>query len=190
MTRNRFAVTGGIGSGKTALLEILRERFPVFSCDEIVRELWQERDFRFQAGKLFPDCTVDGHAEKGLVSKRVFSDFKARRSLEEFTHPIVLSRLMKETEDLPVSFSEVPLLFEGGYQTLFDGVIVLTRGEKERVEAVMKRDNLTKEEVESRMNAQVKDGDRTGTNVYILPNDGTLEELRARTEELLHNLGL
>lgn len=190
MTRNKFAVTGGIGSGKTALLNILRERFPVFSCDDIVRELWRERDFRLQVGKLFPACSKDGLAEKGLVANLVFSDFKARRTLEEFTHPLVLSRLMKETEELPVSFSEVPLLFEGGYQSLFDGVIVLIRGEKERVEAVMKRDNLSEEEVLSRINAQVKDGDRTGANVYFLPNDGTIEELRARTEELLHNLGL
>ena len=61
MKQSKIAVTGGLGSGKSAVCQILKDLgYPVFSCDEINRELWGEEEYLGILAKTFPDCPADG----------------------------------------------------------------------------------------------------------------------------------
>ncbi len=191
MTQSRrIAVTGGIGSGKSAVCELLRRRgYPVFSCDAISRALWRDPEYLRGIAALLPDCAEGGVPSREKVAARVFSDGEARRALEAYAHPKIMERLFAETEGCALSFSEVPLLFEGGYENRFDGVIALVRDEGERARAVAARDGVSEEEAFRRMRAQF-DYSRIGEKDCVVIENGDLVELDTKLGAALCALGI
>ncbi len=186
----RIAVTGGIGSGKSAVMEILAEMgYPVFSCDEISHALWQDEDYLSTLSAAFPACSPAGRIDKQKLSALVFSDEAARKRLEKIAHPRIMQELLREMT-APACFAEVPLLFEGGFASLFDGVLLVERERGSRIGAVMQRDGLTQEETERRISAQLSDPEREKEGVVILKNDGTVEELKEKVKNSLRSFGL
>lgn len=188
MQSKRIAVTGGIGSGKSTVLALLKERgFPVFSCDEIYAKLCTETSYLTSLSALFPDCFQDNVLDRSLLSKKVFSDREALEKLNALSHPLVMRRLLCEMQPFPLSFAEVPLLFEGGYASAFDGVIAVLREKHARVRSVMERSGLSEEDVLARM-AQQYDYSVLPAGCYPLKNDGTLTELRIALAKILSQI--
>lgn len=185
----KFAVTGGIGSGKSTVLGMLRARgFAVFSCDAISDELWGEEAYLRGLSELFPACVREGKPDRRLLAEIVFSDKAALARLDAYSHPRIMEALMSRMTE-PVCFAEVPLLFEGGYETLFDGIIVVTRREEARIAAVSLRDGLGEKAVRARMQAQLSDREREEkAGCFILENDGDLAALEGRLETLLKKI--
>lgn len=180
MTQSKkIAVTGGIGSGKSFVCTLLREYgYAVFSCDEISRTLWRNAEYCAALGKLFPDCTENGRISKELLSKKVFSDRGALARLNDFSHPRIMRTLIGEMEKAGgISFAEVPLLFEGGYENLFDEVIAVRRDASARIAAVSARDGLSPEEVTARMREQFPPERLSEKNCHIIENNGDREAL-------------
>ena len=144
----KIAVTGGIGSGKTLFCNILKSMgYDVFSCDDIYAEILQEETYLSLLIKNFPDCFPNGKFNKKILSERIFKNREDKKTLESLAHPLILQRLLKKMEDKEIVFAEVPLLFEGGYEELFDCVIALVRNKEDRIEAVKKRSRLTEAEI-------------------------------------------
>ncbi len=185
MRRLKIAVTGGIGSGKSTILQILSAwGYPVFSCDEISHRLWTEENYLKTLSEAFPDCCTDGIIDRKKLSAHVFSDREERKRLERISHPRIMRELMEKMERENVSFAEVPLLYEGGYEQLFDGVLLVNRRESDRIASVVKRDNTDEEEVRRRIAAQLGASMRERADV-VLNNDGTLEQLKAKLKTAL-----
>lgn len=181
----RIAITGGIGSGKSILLNIFREMgYPVVSCDEVSDGLWQDEEYRKQLGALFPACVVNGELNKAVLSALVFSDERSREKLNAFSHPYIMQKVLSAMHG-KLSFAEVPLLFEGGYEGLFDGVIAVRRSLNDRILAVTRRDGATEEEVLKRINCQFDASKLEEKNCIILENDGSKEELREKAKAVL-----
>lgn len=189
MTQNkRFAITGGIGSGKSELLKIYREfGYLTVSCDEISKELWGQADYRAKLLELFPTCEKGGEIDKSALTRLVFSDKEALARLNAFSHPIILKKVL-ERMNAPVSFAEVPLLFEGGYDALFDGVIAVRRDCGERIAAVGRRDGLSEEQSRARMQAQIDPASLHNKSCIIIENDGSREQLRERAVQAVRTL--
>lgn len=182
----KIAVTGGIGSGKTLFCNILKDLgYEVFSCDEIYRELMQEEAYLALLKAQFPDCFLSGSLDKKRLAERVFSNREDKRTLEALAHPVIMQRLLTKMEGKEISFAEVPLLFEGGLEGLFDYVIAIVRNKEERVKAVMERSRLTKEEILSRMENQFDPTLLSQKNCLIVENDGSEEELKRNAREIL-----
>ena len=99
MTQSKkIAVTGGIGSGKSYICELIAKRgYPVFSCDEINRALWSDEAYRKELADRFPACTVGGVIDKTLLAKAVFSDEAALRALNEIAHPRIMRLLCRRS---------------------------------------------------------------------------------------------
>ena len=170
----KYAVTGGIGSGKSYLLSRLADAgFPVYSCDEINRKLLARPDILAAIRAYFPECMRGGAPDKKLLSDLIYADADARAALERILHPAIMRELMPRMTEHPVSFAEVPLLYEGGYEKMFDHVIAVVRNEEERVRAVMQRDGLTEEEVRARMRSQLPVRQLKEKGCILLENDGT-----------------
>lgn len=191
MKQSKIAVTGGLGSGKSAVCQILKDLgYPVFSCDEINRELWEEEEYLGILAKTFPDCLTDGAPDKRKLTAKVFSDGDALKQLDNLAHPRIMQRLIAEMEQFPVSFGEVPLLFEQGYAPLFDHVIAVRREKEARIRAVMLRDNSTRAQALSRMAKQFDPDQLETTGCLIIENSGSYEALRTETIEALKALQL
>ncbi len=186
-----YAITGGIGSGKTTVSQIIREKgFTVFSCDEIYSDLLADYSFLAKINEAVGFVSSDGKTldRKGL-SEKIFSDNNARERLNKVTHPVIIKELFQRIEKSQdeVVFCEVPLLFENGYEKLFDGVIVIICPLEKRIQTVMKRSNLTEEQIKSRIAAQY-DYNKLSGNHYALYNDGGFDLLRENVTKILQEV--
>lgn len=187
MTPNKIAVTGGLGSGKSEFCGILREMgYPVFSCDEINRELWKDPSYLSELAGLFPDCLTDGLPDKTKLSRKVFSDERARARLNALSQPRIMQELIRRMNGFPTTvFAEVPLLFEGGYEKLFDAVIALRRDRETRISAVSKRDGLTRTDALARIQRQFDPDKLEEKHCLIVENDGDRAALKQKAELIL-----
>ena len=178
----KVAVTGGIGSGKTSVLAILKNLgYKIYNCDESAKKALKNRKIIKSIKKQFP-FAVSGvifpRVNKKLLADKVFADEKARKQLEMITHPFIVNDVIKKAEkEGGISFIEVPLLFEGGYQNLFDKTIVILRDKTERIKSVMERSNLTEKEVLARMNSQIEYDKKDFSNYIVIVNNGDKEQL-------------
>ncbi len=192
MTQNnfKFAITGGIGSGKSTVAEILRrQNYAVFSCDAIYEELLHDKEFlnnlsREFGGVIKPDGTLD----RIKLSEKVFNDKKALERLNAITHPAIMEEVFKRSEGLIISFTEVPLLFESGLEEYFDGVIVVLRDISERIEAVSSRDKINRESVILRVKSQFNYENGDFAKYYVIHNDGKFDDLEQKTAEILEKI--
>ena len=187
---NKIAITGGIGSGKSAVCRILKERgYPVFSCDEINRTLLSEKSYLDGLCALFPACVKDGKLNKAALSALVFSDKEALKTLNAYAHPRISERLRREMEGTEKTcFAEVPLLFESGMTKQFDGAIVVLRNKEERIRAVVARDGLTAEKAEARMKQQFDYDGPLPDGCLVIENNGDEAALREKVDEALKAL--
>ena len=192
MTNKLIAITGGIGSGKSTVSKIIKDLgYPVFSADEVYKNLMKNKDF---VKKIYNGLGIESNSynfDKSLISSKVFNDKEMLKKLNEITHPEVMNELIKLSKEKGgVVFNEVPLLFESNCQDKFDKVIVISRNREDRIKSVIKRSNLTAEEVESRMNAQV-DYDNMDLSKYIvIKNDGNKQSFIDKLKLALTDLKL
>ena len=187
---NKIAITGGIGSGKSAVCRILKERgYPVFSCDEINRTLLSEKSYLDGLCALFPACVKDGKLNKAALSALVFSDKEALRTLNAYAHPRIAERLRRDMEGAEKTcFAEVPLLFESGMTKQFDGAIVILRNKEERIRAVVARDGLTAEQAKARMKQQFDYDGPLPDGCLAIENDGDEAALCEKVNDVLEAL--
>ena len=187
---NKIAITGGIGSGKSAVCRILKERgYPVFSCDEINRTLLSEKSYLDGLCALFPTCVKDGNLQKTALAALVFSDKEGLETLNAYAHPRISERLQRDMDGAKKTcFAEVPLLFESGMTKQFDGAIVVLRNKEERIRAVVARDGLTAERAEARMKQQFDYNGPLPDGCLVIENDGDEAALREKVDEALKAL--
>lgn len=174
MTRNKkIAITGGIGSGKSTVAGILKEMgVPVFSCDRIYGELTDDVKFVDNLRRAFGDVQKeDGTLDREKLSRIVFSDGEKRARLEKLTHPAIFKRAFAKMNNFSLSFLEVPLLFEGGYADIFDGVIVVLRQKDKRIAAISSRDGLSEKDAVLRINSQFPYENSDFAKYYVIRND-------------------
>ncbi len=188
----KIAVTGGIGSGKSTVCEkLFRRGFPTFSCDKIYAELLEGGELLEKIQSAFGKdiLLADGSLDRGKLASYVFSDAEKLNKLNSITHPAIFAEMFRRAEGLKgLIFFEVPLLFEGGYEKLFDKVIVVEREENERVSSVSTRDGLPEKEVRKRIEKQHKYKTGELAQYYVIHNCGNLVDLDNKIEQLLSKI--
>ncbi len=183
MAKKLFAITGGIGSGKSSVLSILKDAgYDTLSSDRIVSKLYKTHRVKLLLKETFPSA-VSGEKRLTLnraeISKQVFVDKNKHELLTKTITPLVLDEILKKAKrtNKPL-FVEVPLLFECDYQGYFDNVLVVMRDKNARIESVKTRSNLTEQEILSRMKNQV-DYDKKDLSSYIvIKNDSDIITLK------------
>ena len=187
-----YAVTGGIGSGKTAVCRILAELgYPVFSCDAAYAELTRGGQLVDRLEEVFKGVkNADGSLNRKTLSAKVFGDIDALNKLNSITHPAIMDSLFARAmaAEGSIVFCEVPLLFENGFQSRFDGVIVIMRSLEERVNSVIERSGLKREEVTKRINAQFDYQSADLSKYYVVDNDGDMAELTKKVKKILQKI--
>lgn len=192
--KKKIAITGGIGSGKSVAASYLASLgYPVFSCDEIYKEIFPTPNYVEKIAKLFPETVKNNQIDKYALSALVFNNQENLRLLNSVAHPIIMDTLLKkmEEENSNLIFAEVPLLFEGGFENLFDNVLVILRGERERTESLILRDGLSKTEIQARINSQLRYNSKEGEmrlkncNAYLIENNADINTLQLEIDKFL-----
>lgn len=184
----KIAVTGGIGSGKTTVCNFIKKcGYPVFSCDEVYAELLNDGKLTERIVEEFGvEVMSDGKIDRRKLAACVFGDEKKLQKLNEITHPKIFEEMFSQAEKYSgLTFFEVPLLFEGGYQNLFDEVLVVLRGVDERISSVKLRDNLSAEEVKKRIKKQYDYENNDFAKYYVIHNSGKINDMYGIIKENL-----
>lgn len=179
-----IGLTGGIGSGKSAVAELLREHGAVIiDSDVLAREVVGPGTpglaavvERFGEGVLRPDGTLDRVALGTLV----FNDAEARRDLEAIIHPAVRARAAALAAAAPpgsVVVQMIPLLVETGQQQDFDLVVVVDVDPALQLHRIRSRDGLSEPAALARIRAQAEREERLAAADVVLPNNGSLADL-------------
>ena len=177
----KIGITGGIGSGKSNIAEAFKILgIGVYNSDKRAKWL-NENDERIVAGltKLLGNEVyfADGKLNKRYMAGRIFSDKKLLQEVNALIHPIVeedFETWCKEQEAKGAKYiiNEAALLVENGSYERYDYLIVVCAPYEQRVTRTMKRDNMTKEQVESRINNQMSDDEkREYADEVILTDD-------------------
>lgn len=188
----KIAVTGGIGSGKSTVCSIIGGLgYPVYSCDEAYKIVLQEGNTVELLAAEFGDDIVnaDKSLNRAKLAQIVFSDNDKLNKLNKLTHPKIFEKIFSLSKDKEgFVFYEVPVLFEGGYQNMFDDVLVILRDKNERIESVGIRDGLKAEEVENRLNKQFSYHNSDFSKYYVIHNNEKIVDLYTKIDEYINFL--
>lgn len=181
-------VTGGIGSGKSAVCALLRKRgIPVYDSDSRVKELYVCRRSlvpRLEKALGSPLREADGTLDKARLAALIFSDEAARETLESIVYPILLKDFQRwrSRQKAPfVVLESAIILSKPVFDGLADAVVLVEAPEELRIQRTMQRDGLSLEAVQRRISAQ--DIPMEKVDVTLM-NDGTLEDLSAAVERV------
>ena len=192
--RKKIAITGGIGSGKSLLLDFARELgYKAFSCDEIYKDLLEKEFYIQSIQRQFPIAVENGKINKMKLSEIVFNDKEKLKQLNKIAHPFILQELEKQMNEslkkTSLVFAEVPVLFENGYEENFDEILVVLRDKNQRIESLKKRDFSSVEEIKNKMNSQFDYDhnlpDIKNENVHFLYNNNKEENLKTEFIKML-----
>jgi len=182
-------LTGGIGSGKTAVSdELAKLGAGVIDTDLIAHQITAPGGVAIpliqkQFGAEFIDH--NGALVRSKMRNLVFADPKARKSLEDITHPLIRHETIKQAQQLiqkkaPYLIFVVPLLIESGnWRPLLDCLVVVDCSEETQIERVMHRSKLPRNEVEGILKAQVSRAERLSYADIVIENQGSLDHLKA-----------
>jgi dephospho-CoA kinase len=183
------ALTGGIGSGKTTVGEILAGfGAVVLDSDQIARDVVERGSTGFdQIVATFGDEILkNGELDRSALASLVFKDSAMRIKLEQITHPLIRQAFAKAISSLPdqsIVVNQIPLLVESKHDYKFDYVVTVSAPEQLRVERLLKR-GLTKEQITSRIQAQSSDVQREAIADTVINNEKSEQDLMQQVEKL------
>ena len=175
-----IGITGGIGSGKSTIAKQLREMgYAVYDTDsEAKRLIVEDAGVREEIEQLFgKEVYKDGVYQTALVAQRVFADQSLLAQLNAIVHPAVKADILRWAENInhpTLCFVECAILYQAGFDTLCDKVVVVTAPEEVRLQRAVDRDHSTMEKVRARMRAQEVEKDIKRADL-IVNNDGKTE---------------
>ena len=184
-----IGLTGGIGSGKTAVSDRLAQLGAgIIDTDLIAHQITALNGaaipfIQKQFGSEFIDSS--GALNRAKMRTLVFADPKARKALEAITHPLIQEETFSQAKALievkvPYLVFVVPLLIESGnWLSLLDYLVVVDCQEEVQIERVMHRSKLSQNEVERILKAQASRKDRITHADMVIENQGSLNDLEA-----------
>ena len=176
-----IAITGGIGSGKSVVSDMLRAMGHfVYDCDSEARAL-MERDEEMRRRIFSEVCPEarrnDGGIDRQCLANAVFSDQTKLKNLNCIVHGAVRSDLLARASTMPLMFFESAILRSSGFITLADMVWEVSAPLDLRIKRVMHRNSLTRRDVEKRIDAQMCETIADSVDIRMIVNDGVMPVL-------------
>lgn len=170
-------ITGGIGSGKSTICRIFEVmEVPVFNADAEARRIQNEDpNIRSSMISLFGNEVYnDDGLNRKLVAELVFNNKLLLDQLNKIIHPATLVAFEKWKQDYSSNhyvIKEAAILFESKSNIGLDKIIVVSAAEELRIERIIKRDNISREQIISRMNNQLAEEERIAKADFVIVND-------------------
>ena len=181
-----YALTGGIGSGKSTVLALFGELgVPTFSADDSAKvEMEQDSAIKAKIISLFGEASyVKGKINRPFIAEQVFGNNEKLQQLNALVHPAARTAYAnwQQAQDAPFTVYEFPLVFELGEQDRFDGVILVISPEASRIKRVKTRDGVTEAAIRKRMMHQWTDEQKQPLTDIVIHNatlDKTADQVR------------
>ena len=193
-----IGITGGIASGKSTVTEFLRQNgFEVVDADAVVHQLQKPGGRLYQTlVEHFGDKVLleNGELNRPLLASFIFSNFKEQEWSKNTQGEIIREELAALRDQLAQTealfFMDIPLLFEQGYDSWFDETWLVYVNRDVQLKRLMKRDQISKEAAESRLNSQWPLERKMVLASHSLDNNGNQKQLIAQVVQLLEKMRL
>jgi len=188
-----FGVTGGIGSGKTAVCNFLKEKkVPIIEADPLAKELSNHSpEIRRALVTEFGENVYleSGSLNKELLSQLVFSDAGTRERINQIIHPPVFKAILDRVnqfkkENQSLVGVEAALIYESKMERILNEVVVVTAAMEKRIDWIQSRDGFSQEEILKRINSQMPLEEKIKHADYVIENDAALSDLAEKADEL------
>ncbi|MBK8171922.1 MAG: dephospho-CoA kinase [Sandaracinaceae bacterium] len=193
MATATVGLTGGIASGKSAVAQIFTELgVVVVDADRLARDVvavgtegLREIEAAFGASVLLDDGSLD-RKKLGAI---VFGDPQRRAQLNAITHPKIAAESARRLSELaakglPYVIYDAALLVENGIHKGMSAVIVVAAAESIQVARLCARDGISEADARKRITSQLPLAEKIAVADYVIENNGTLAQLRARVLEV------
>ncbi|MCD8025009.1 MAG: dephospho-CoA kinase [Candidatus Gastranaerophilales bacterium] len=179
----KIAITGGIASGKSLVLDFFKKKgMQTLSLDETVHKIYENDEFK---NKLIEIFNTDKRNE---IAKIVFKDIKKLELLENLIYPFILDEMLFFFKGKDIVFVEAPMLYKSGFDKYFDKIIFVVADEITKIERLKKYRNMGEEEAKLRIMAQSLNNNSKKKSDFIIRNNGKIEQLEKQCEDIFLRL--
>jgi len=183
----KVAITGNIGSGKSAFTKFISELgYPVISADDISKDILAgDSEIKSEVINNFGKQSFQGDKiNKKFLADVIFSDPKKLKKINSILHPRVRKRidsLSKEYfEKNNIVFVEAALIFESKIEKLYDYVVLITASKDIRMERVTVAKKLSEADFDMRDSNQINEESKKKKADFIFSNNGSIDELKQK----------
>ncbi len=190
----KVGLTGGIGSGKTTIAEYFKELgIPVYVADIEARGLMDtSKSIQKKLIDAFGAVAyINGELNRQYLAQLVFNDKEKLKRINNIIHPEVAKHFSEwlNQQDAPYCIQENAIIFENSKADEFDYIISVTAPLEIRIQRVLKRDAISKEQILARMNNQWNDEEKNKLSDFIIENidlSATKKQVRKIHQKLVH----
>ncbi|MBI5021065.1 MAG: dephospho-CoA kinase [Ignavibacteriales bacterium] len=187
-----IGVTGGIGSGKTKVCEIL-SAFGVkcIQADKVAQEIMRtDKKVVKQIRQVIgPDAYLpSGLLNKQLISSLIFNNHDLQEKINKIVHPVVINLIKSEIEiekingTIPLIVNEAALIYEARSENIYDYIIVVDASQSVRLKRLKEKDGSNRKEILDRMNSQMSPDEKRLRADFVIKNNSTIEHLETQTK--------
>ena len=194
-----IGLTGGIGTGKSTVSQILKEKdFPVIDLDIISHEVikfpmvMEKIIENFGKEVLEYNNTGNWIISREKLGRVIFGNREKRLILNSIMHPEIL-RIMREKileckKENKIIFVEIQLLFEVQWEKEFDYILLVSAEKETQIKRILARDKRSKEEALSIINSQMPLDEKKKRSDYVIENDGNIQDLEKKVDDFLKKI--
>ena len=194
----KVGLTGSIAVGKSFVLGVLKELgCHVLDADEVAREVVKPGTAGLRAVvEAFGDeiLRADGTLDRSKLGSIVFTDENKRRQINSILHPFIITaqdeelRRLEREDPQSIAVVDAALMIESGGYKRFDKLIVVHCDPEIQLQRLMKRDKLSREDAERRINSQMPQEEKKRYADFLIDTSGPFESTRQQVELAFHEL--
>ena len=173
-----IGITGGIGSGKSTVCNVFKLlKVPIFEADKVAKELLNTHP-KIKSGLIHQFgrkiYTENGTVDRKNLAEVIFNDKIQLKKINDLVHPVVREEFKKwvaNHEQYSYVIHEAAILFESGFYKMMDYTILVSAPREKRINWVMERDAMNRQQVEERMKNQMPEVEKQKLASVVLMND-------------------
>lgn len=190
-------LTGPIGSGKSTVAKIFCDNgYKLIDADVLARKVVEKGSKTLsELAKCFGEDIInpDGTLNRSLLAKRAFENKDMTDNLNNITHPAILELVKENIKEYEHNgytkiIYEAPVLFESNSDKFCDKVVSVISYKSQRIARVKKRDNMSDNDIENRLNAQFDDSYYIEKSDFVIYNNSSYEDLNKAVLEVVSKL--
>lgn len=170
-----IGLTGGIGSGKSSVLQLFKNRGVSVYIADIEAKILMQTDSRIikKIKSIFGEKAYNqGQLNRSYLAEEIFNDQNKLKQINEIVHPVVQNHFKKYLDEIdePMVIYENAILFENGFDKLCDYILTIVAPTELKIQRVMRRDGCTEKQVTERMNNQWSDEKKIAHSHFVIEN--------------------
>lgn len=191
-----IGLTGGIASGKSTVVEMIKEAgYKVIDADQLVHDMQTKGGRLYQAlldwlGEAI--LLSDGELNRPKLGQLIFSSEEMRHQSDEIQGKIIRDELAAQRDGLAkeedVFFMDIPLLIENDYQDWFDQIWLVAVSPEVQRQRLMKRNHLSAEEADMRIASQMPLSEKLPYASLVIDNNGSIDDLKEKVKSAIKDL--